>query len=54
MSGKMRKNYNLNKETVEKIHQVMKERNMNETALERNKEANKKLREERKFESSVI
>lgn len=32
MSEKVRKNYNLKKETVEKIHQVMEERNMNETS----------------------
>lgn len=32
MSEKVRKNYNFRKETVEKIHLVMEERNMNETS----------------------
>lgn len=32
MTEKIRKNYNFRKETVEKIHLVMEERNMNETS----------------------
>lgn len=32
MTEKIRKNYNFRKETVEKIHIVMEERNMNETS----------------------